>query len=336
MAEEDQAGAEVSEEEADALLDESGQAESRPAPGEVVGYDLVASERIVRGRMPTLDRVNERWVDHFQTALHEKLMKPVEVRVDDVQVLRYGDWLAGLPGGTNLNLLSVNPWQGSALIGVEARLLYLLVDSYYGGLGNVPENAVDRPPTPVELRLNDMLVRALLENFSNAFKPISELRFELVRSDINHHYVSIATASESVIAITVHVELVEQIGQMSFIMPLSLLEPVREKLDEELKTSTKESQTRWYQSLRIHLDQTRLDLATVFLRSSLTLREVLSLKPGDVLPIEMPKTASLCAGSKPLLLGKFGTSRGYNAIKVIEAVEVSPNKLPQGIPSEHA
>jgi flagellar motor switch protein FliM len=122
----------------------------------------------------------------------------------------------------------------------------------------------------------------------------------------------------------VELTLKEQGGSISLLLPLSSFEPVRDKLAEGLKTVSAETRQRWRQGLRAQLEHTELVLTTVFLETQVTMRELLQMKPGDILPIEMPKTATLSSGSRPLLRGKFGASRGYNAVSVLEAVKSTP------------
>lgn len=318
---------EISEQEVDALLHAD-----KPAavPGGVANYDLVAPDKITRGRMPTLDRINERWVGDFRRALEALIRRPLEVEAQDVQVTRYGDWLAAQPSPSSLNVLSVNPWRGSALVAIDARLLYVLVDSFFGGSGECPDLTGRSSLTPTEERLNGMLVELLTTHFTGAFAPVANIQFEPVATEINPHYATIATPSETVVVSRLVVQHKEGGGELSLVLPMSMLEPVRERLDESLKAGSQESRTRWFQSLRSQLENTELDLCTVFVESSLNMRELLKLKPGDILPIEMPKTATLYAGGRALFRGKFGRSRGYNALKVIEPIArprgTDPNK----------
>jgi flagellar motor switch protein FliM len=311
-----QGQADISEEEVDALLEKPENAAA--VPGEVRDYDLVAPDQIVRGRMPTLDRINERWVSAFQQALEGRQRQPLEVQAEQVKVLRYAEWLASLPTNTTLNLMVVKPVRGSCLIATETNLLSLLVDSYFGGSPKSEELA-EKEPTPVELRTNGILLELLTSHFAQAFAPIAQLSFELVRTDTNSNYVSVATPSESVMVISLNISFGEAGGRVDWMFPASLLEPFRAKLDEQLMTGAPESQAHWQQTLYARLEQTDLTLASVFLKSTLSVREVMGLKPGDVVPIEMPKTTVLYAGGQPLLHGKFGRSRGYNAIKVLQA-----------------
>ena len=117
--------ANISEEEVDELLHKERSASA--APGEVRDYNLAAPEQIVRGRMPTLDRINERWVGGFQQALEARQRAPIDVVADEVRVLRYSEWLASLSTATTLALLTVQPVRGSCLVATDTQLLSLLV-----------------------------------------------------------------------------------------------------------------------------------------------------------------------------------------------------------------
>jgi flagellar motor switch protein FliM len=137
-----------------------------------------------------------------------------------------------------------------------------------------------------------------------------------------------STPSETVVVTRVEVTLKGEGGSVCLILPLSSFDPVRDKLAEGLKTVSPETRQRWRNGVRAQLEHTEIDLTSVFLETQVTLRELLQMKPGDILPIEMPKTALLCSGKRPLLRGKFGLSRGYNAVSVLEAVKTpSPNSL---------
>jgi flagellar motor switch protein FliM len=287
-------------------------------------YDLVARDKIVRRRMPVLDRLNERWVTEFQRKLGELVRQPVEVALQQVTLTPYGDWLASVPVPTSLNLCSVKPWPRNALVAVEGKLLFVLVDKYYGGGGKpaAAAAAVRETLTPTESRINKIIVDLLTEHFRRAFAPVATLEFAHTQTETNAHYVNMATPSETMVITRVEISLAEGVGgAVTLVLPLSSFEPVRDRLAEGLKTVTPESRQRWHKSLRTQLEDTQLDLRSVFLEAEISMRELLQMKPGDVLPIEMPKTATLLAGSRPLLRGKFGRSRGYNAVSVLEAVK---------------
>ena len=311
--------ADISGDEVDALLDKA-QPQGDGPPGVPQPYDLVARDRIVRGRMPVLDRLNERWVTDFERKLGELIRQPLEVALQEVQLAPYGNWLAALPVPTSFNLYTVKPWPRNALVAVDGKLLFALVNAYYGGTRATPK-ASRETLTPTEQRLNKILIEMLVELFRRALLPVASLEFAHVQSEVNASYLNMATPSETVVVTRVEVTLKEQGGSICLLLPLSSFDPVRDKLAEGLKTVSPETRQRWREGLRARLEHTELTLTSVFLDTEVTVRELLQMKPGDILPIEMPKTAVLRSGSRPLLRGKFGLSRGYNAVSVLEAVK---------------
>jgi flagellar motor switch protein FliM len=288
--------------------------------GEPQPYDLVARDRIVRGRMPVLDRLNERWVSDFERKLGELIRQPLDVSLQEVQLAPYGNWLAALPVPTSFNLYTVKPWPRNALVAVDGKLLFALVNSYYGGTRATPKVARETL-TPTEQRLNKIVIEMLVDLFRRALSPVATLEFQHVQSEVNSTYLNMATPSETVVVTRVEVTMKEQGGSICLLLPLSSFEPVRDKLAEGLKTVSAETRQRWHDGLRGQLEHTELDLTSVFLETEVSMRELLQMKPGDILPIEMPKTAILRSGARPLLRGKFGLSRGYNAVSVLEAVK---------------
>lgn len=310
--------AEITNDEVEALLDKKA---TGAADGTPQVYDLVARDRIVRGRMPALDRLNERWVAEFQRKLGDLIRRPLEVTLQEVQLAPYGNWLAGLPVPTSFNLFTIKPWPRNALVAVDGKLLFALVNSYYGGGGRAAPGAVRESLTPTEQRLNRIIIDLLTELFRRALSPVAALEFQHAQSEINASYLNMATPSETVVVTRVEVTLNEAGGSIALIMPLSSFDPVRDKLAEGLKTVSPETRQRWRKGLRHQLENTELDLTSVFLETEISVRELVNMKSGDILPIEMPKTAVLCSGERPLLRGKFGLSRGYNAVSVLEAVK---------------
>jgi flagellar motor switch protein FliM len=313
-------GADITNDEVEALLDRSKSASAVP-PGTPQPYDLVARDRIVRGRMPALDRLNERWVAEFQRKLGDLVRQPLEVTLQEVQLTPYGAWLASLPQPTSFNLYTVKPWPRNALLAVDGKLLFSLVNAYYGGGARVGSSAVRETLTPTEQRLNRIVIDLLADHFRRALAPVVALDFQHAQSETNANFVNMATPSETIVVTRVEVTLKEAGGFICLLFPLSSFESVRDKLAEGLKTVSPETRQRWRQGLRTQLENTQLDLTSVFLEAEISMRELLQMKPGDILPIEMPKTAVLRSGARPLLRGKFGRSRGYNAVSVLEAVK---------------
>jgi flagellar motor switch protein FliM len=186
--------------------------------------------------MPTLDRLNERWVTEFQRKLGDLIRQSLEVTLQEVQLAPYGNWLASLPVPTSFSLFTVKPWPRNALVAVDGKLLFALVNSYYGGGGRVASGAARDTLTPTEQRLNKILIDLVTDHFRRALAPVAALEFQHTQSETNSSYLNMATPSETVVVTRVEVTLKEAGGSICLILPLSSFEPVRDKLAEGLKT----------------------------------------------------------------------------------------------------
>jgi flagellar motor switch protein FliM len=207
----------VTSAEVEALLEPG----TNDAPGVPQSYDLVARDRIVRGRMPTLDRLNERWVTEFQRKLGDLIRQSLEVTLQEVQLAPYGNWLASLPVPTSFNLFTVKPWPRNALVAVDGKLLFALVNSYYGGGGRVASAAARDTLTPTEQRLNKILNDLVTDHLRRALAPVAALEFQHTQSETTSSYLNMATPSETVVVTRVEVTLKEAGGSFCLILPLS-------------------------------------------------------------------------------------------------------------------
>jgi len=308
----------VSEEEVDALLAE-GHAAGNIRPDVPRPYSLAAGAA-ARHRAPVLDRIHERWIGALGQRLGALVRQDLDITLGGVELMPYADWQAALPAPSSVDVYTIEPWAKSAIVAVEGELLFVLVDACYGGSGR-PAPGARSELTPAEQHIKGVAVRALIEEMQRAFEPVAALEFRHERSEIGARHVAIATPSETVVATRVDLQLMGVGGAVHVVIPLSAFDSVADELAEGLKGVSAETRKRWRGALEARLDETKLELACVFLTTQLTVRELLKLRPGDILPIEMPRTASLNAGTKPLLIGKFGQSRGYNAVRIIGAVE---------------
>ncbi len=220
-------------------------------------YDLVARDRIVRGRMPVLDRLNERWVTDFERKLGELIRQPLEVTLQEVQLAPYGNWLAALPVPTSFNLYTVKPWPRNALVAVDGKLLFALVEQLLRRHARARRSAARETLTPTEQRLNKIVIDLARRSLSPRAAPVAALEFQHVQSEINASYLNMATPSETVVVTRVEVTLKEQGGSICLLLPLSSFEPVRDKLAEGLKTVSPETRQRWREGLRAQLEHTR-------------------------------------------------------------------------------
>lgn len=306
----------VSDEEVDALLAQRAAIGRMDVPRPCDLFGGASS----RQRAPVLDRVHERWTAAFRQRLAALVRHDIDVKPSGVDLIPYADWQASVPMPSSVDIFAVEPWGKNAIVAFEGQLLFVLVDACYGGPVR-PLRGARTDLTPAELQIKGVALRMLIDEIRRAFEPTATLEFRHERSDIGARYVAIATPSEPVVVTRVEVTLKGVGGALDVVIPLSAFDSVAEQLAEGLKGVTASTRKRWRTTLEARLDETELELACVFLTTQLTVRELLRMRPGDILPIEMPKTASLRAGSKTLLVGKFGQSHGYNALRISEAAK---------------
>jgi len=315
----------LSQEEIDALLHgvSSGDVETDDAAlsdGTARQYDFNSQDRIVRGRMPTLEMINERFARHFRISLFNMLRRTGEISVGGVQMLKFAEYVHSLFVPTSLNLVRIKPLRGTALFILDPKLVFILVDNFFGGDGRYPAKIEGREFTPTEQRVIQMILQQSFRDMKQAWSPVMALDFEYMSSEVNPHFANIVSPTEVVVVTTFHVELEGGGGDFHITMPYSMLEPIREVLDAGVQSDRTDVDERWVNALREEVKEAEVDLSSTLTETEITLRDVLNLKAGDVIPIDIPGAVTLRAENIPVFRGRFGVSQGNSAIKIMDRV----------------
>ena len=316
----------LSQEEIDALLHgvDDGEIETETDDIEEYAgarvYDFTSQERIVRGRMPTLEMVNERFARYFRITLFNFLRRSAEISISGIQVLKFSEYVQSLFVPTNLNIVKFMPLRGRALIVMEPRLVFTAVDNFFGGTGQFYNKVEGREFTPTEMRVIRLFIDMIFKDLQEAWKPVLALQFEYLSSEVNPQFANIVSPSEIVVVSTMHVELDGGGGDINIVMPYTMIEPIRELLDQVI-SDRGETDGRWQQQLKKSVMGVEVTLDSMLFEKHMTVKDVLRLKKGDVIPIEMPETVRLRAQSVPVFEGKIGLSDGNYAIKIVKKVD---------------
>jgi len=316
----------LSQDEIDALLHgvEDGKVETgsdaQLLDGQARPYDLASNERIVRGRMPTLEMINDRFARFLRTTIFNLLRRTAEISVGGVQTLKFSQYVHGLFVPTSLNLVRVRPLRGTGLVVFDPRLVFTLVDNFFGGDGRFYTKIEGRDFTPTERRVIQMLLAQVLKDLKEAWSMVADLEFEYLNSEMNPQFANIVSPTEVVVINSFHVELEGGGGDIHLTMPYAMIEPLRELLAAGMQSDRKEQDDRWPASLRQEVKSAVVELDATLVETELTLGDLMSLKPGDVIPIDLPRTVLARVDGVPVFSGQFGVSRGNNALKVIERV----------------
>ncbi len=263
------------EAESDILEDDSG----------VVVFDLSNQDRIIRGRMPVLEIINDRFARLASNALANAMRKRADVNPISIDMSKFGDFMRSLPVPTSINIFKLDPLRGNAILVVDSRLVFAMVESFFGGAGSQPK-IEGRDFTPIEQAIISRVVRIALENMEESWTPVHEVHIELVRSEVNPQFAAIVPPSDVVVVVTFEVELENAIGSLIVCLPYATIEPIRSKLYASFQTERLEVDHAWIARFKERLMETPVEMVVRFGRSQITGRQLMSLKPGDILLLD--------------------------------------------------
>ncbi|TON06586.1 flagellar motor switch protein FliM, partial [Vibrio parahaemolyticus] len=256
-----------------------------------VSFDFSSQDRIVRGRMPTLELINERFARHMRISLFNMLRKTAEVSINGVQMMKFGEYQNTLYVPTSLNMVRFRPLKGTALITMEARLVFILVENFFGGDGRFHAKIEGREFTPTERRIIQLLLKIVFEDYKEAWSPVMGVEFEYLDSEVNPSMANIVSPTEVIVVSSFHIEVDGGGGDFHVVMPYSMVEPIRELLDAGVQSDKMETDVRWSSALREEIMDCPVNFRVNLLEKDISLRDLMELQPGDIIPIEMPEHA---------------------------------------------
>ena len=310
----------LSQDEIDALLHgvDSGEVETEapPTPGEVRGYDFSSQERIIRGRLPSLEMINDRFARAWRIGLFNLLRRSPDLTVRGVDMIRFNEYIHSLHVPTNINLFKVKPLRGTSMIMMEPRLIFTVVDNFFGGNGKYHTRIEGREFTQTEMRVINLLLKQIFADFTEAWLPVMPVEFEYMNSEVNPHFANIISPREYIVVSRFHVELDGGAGEMHMALPWSMLEPIREHLDAGVQGDRIERDETWTRSLHAQLRDVEVELTSILAQRQISLRELSKLKVGDIIPINPQSEVPLFVEDMPLFSGEFGVHNDHNSVKI--------------------
>ncbi len=317
----------LSQDEVDALLkgvNGDDEVEAAPEPPEGVRpYNLAKQERIVRGRMPTLEVVNERFARLLRVGLFNFMRKSPEISVGPVKVVKYGEFIRNLVVPTNLNIVQTKPLRGNSLIIFDPTLVFTVVDNMFGGDSRFHTRVEGRDFTPTEQRIIQRMLAVVLESYNKAWQPVFPLAMEFLRSEMHTQFATIATPSEVVITSSFSIELGSAGGEIHVVTPYSTLEPIRDQLYSSTQGDSAEPDNRWMQMLSRQVQHAEVELTAHLARAPITLAQVLGMRRGDVIGMDIKPTLTAEVDGVPIFECRYGVLNGQYAIKVEKIIAIS-------------
>ena len=318
----------LSQEEVDALLRglsngeiEAEQKEDDESSG-IRHYDLTSQDRIIRGRMPTLEIINDRFARLHRVSLSGSLRKIVDITVTQTEMIKFGEFVRTLPVPTSLHVLKMEPLRGHVLLVVESRLIFNLVDCFFGGSGKSSFKIEGRDFTSIEHRVIHKVVQSTLKDLDQAWKPVISINFQFVRSEVNPQFATIVPPTDVVIVIHFELELDRLIGKMILCLPYSTIEPIRSKLNASYQSDQLEVDLEWIERLKRRISEVEVGVLVELGKTQVKGRDLLSLGLGDILLLnqEVGEALTVKVEGVPKFKAYPGLSHGNRAFQVISAI----------------
>ncbi len=292
----------------------------------IVSFDLANQDRIIRGRMPVLEIINDRFSRLCTNALTNAVRKRVELNPISIDMAKFGDFMRSLPVPTSINIFKMDPLRGSALLIVDARLVFALVENFFGGQGSQPK-IEGREFTRIEQAIVERVVKIVLAKMEESWQPVHEVSMELVRSEINPQFAAIVPPSDVVVVITFEVELETAIGSFVLCLPYATIEPIRSKLHASFQTERLEVDHAWVSRLKERIMETPVEMKVRFGEANITGNQLLRLKEGDVilLDTDTDDLLEVTVAGVTKYWAVSGTMKGNKAIQIIKEEEPKQN-----------
>jgi flagellar motor switch protein FliM len=298
----------ISDEEASALLERSGPEAVRP-------YDF-GSQRISHSQLPTLQAVAKTFAGRAAATLSGLLNREVALEFASIEPKRAGDLQASLPVPSTTAVMRVKPLTGTAFVSMDPGLLLALLDAFFGGTGR-PANDMQAAASPAAQRFFALMLKSLGTDFTAAWTPVSALELELVKQETNPRLLPFGGSQDSITVVRFAGEFGARSGSLEWLLPDAMIEPLREALASDGGKGPAKKQESWGPALGASLQDVEVELRAVLSEATISLRELVKLTPGDIIPIDPPQDVSVFVGDVPLRLGRFGVSEGRNALKIL-------------------
>jgi flagellar motor switch protein FliM len=279
-------------------------------------YDLSSQEKIVRGRMPTMEVINERFARNIRLGLFNFIRKSPEVAIGGIKVQKYSAFLREIVVPTNFNLVTYKPLRGTGLIVCDPSLVFAVIDALFGGVGKYHTRIEGRDFSHTEQRVILRLVETIIHEYKKAWVGIYPLELEYQRSEMQPQFASVASPSEVVVASAFTLEIGDTTGTIHFCVPYSTLEPIRDVLYSTIQGDAVEQDRRWVTLLKQQIQAAQVNLVAELATAHATVEQLLAFKPGDFIELDLDPMIQAKVDGVPVFDAHYGTSNKRYAIKI--------------------
>ena len=281
-------------------------------------FDFSNQERIVRGRFPALDVITERFSRCFQRRLSDMVQTSVEVVAGEVKIIKMNEYLRNLFFPSSINILKIDALDGIGLLTFDSKLIFSIIELYYGGNGQMRFKIEGREYTAVEMGLIRNLVNECVRCLKASWEPVLPVDFEVLNSEMNPKFASIVDPIEMVVISPVYVRFENQEGHIDVVMPYAMLEPIRDVLEEGMRSLQGEGDKRWNKTLRDESQEIEVAISAELAQVKMSMEDLLAMEVGDIIPIEMPSLVPFKVEGITIGHGRLGDFEGKKAVQMMD------------------
>jgi len=318
----------LSQEEVDALLkgliegEIEVDADQRVPENGIIPYDFTSQERIIRGRMPTMEVINEHFARAFRISLSMILRRTVDMQTSFVQMLKFGEFLRSLPLPSSFHIYKMEPLRGQSLLVVDSKLVFALVECFLGGNSKSRFKIEGRDFTSIERRLIQKVVLMAFQDLEKAWAPVHPVKMQMVRVEINPMFVGIATPNDIMVISKFQVEMEQADGFITLCMPYATVEPIKGKLYSGFQSEQLELDGRWTSRIQDQIKDMSVNVVVELASTTMSAREVLNLASGDIIVFDKKVTELLLGRVEGVpkftgFAGQFHQAKAFQVQKLL-------------------
>ncbi|MCP4912328.1 MAG: flagellar motor switch protein FliM [Oligoflexia bacterium] len=281
-------------------------------------YDLTNQDRVIRGRMPILEIIYERFIRQFRVSLSNSLRKISTISMISTDLLKFGEFVNTLPIPSCMCIMRFNELRGPALLVFESKLAYAIIDSYFGGTDRPFTKIEGKEFTAIELSFMKKVMDMAIGDLEEAWSPVHRIDAQYLRTEINPQFVGVVPPSDVIIATTLEVEFESASGTIMIVVPYSTIEPIKQKLSSSYQTDNDIADSIWTQAMNEHILEATSTVVCKLGETQMTVGDLVTLEVGDIIPLEQEASGEVSLDVEGVEKMKclIGVHKGNRAVQV--------------------
>ena len=293
----------------------------KPSQDDVSLVNFTNQERNVRGELPVLEKIYDRAARFFSQDIYQLMAKDLEMSQEPLAVYRHREFMGALPNPSLMTIFQFKPLRGKALIYFDSTFVYDLVDFYFGGSSHFSADKDKTDFTATENRVMDIVIAKLMRNMEQAWLPILPLQVIKMGDETNPQLVHISEPNEVILVTRFKVEFGKEIGQFAFVIPYTMVEPIKQQLELGAARPDDELDPNWVNSLKEELMDVELEISAYMAETVTTLGEVISWREGDYIPMQQRETVTLDIEGTPSFEVTMGSAGEKLALQILKQIK---------------